>query len=291
MRVLTICSCTLLILGSLVASSPVSTSASAASDASADPIQRFLSRPPENLTSYRAFRTLRASNKRFKKDGWMTAWTELDPHGGFRYEIVAEGGSDYIRRKVLHKMLDGERDAIASGQPGRVALSPANYRFSVMSDDGQIAKLQIVPLRADTLLVNGTVTIEAGTGDLVERRGPPGEESVVLDQPRRGLAPLRTHRGRSRAAAGRINRQRENRRHIRVLDGLRIRVHQRFSRQQCNVGATITSQRYKSRLLVVCCDILRGNVASRQPPRRRHAVLYGRWRRGTAAAAGARLDV
>jgi hypothetical protein len=101
----------------------------------------------------------------------LTAWTELDPQGGFRYEIVSEGGSDYIRRKVLHKMLDGERDAIASGQPGRVALSLANYRFSVMSDDGQVAKLQIVPLRADTLLVNGTVTIEAGTGDLLSVEG------------------------------------------------------------------------------------------------------------------------
>lgn len=101
----------------------------------------------------------------------MTAWTELDPQGGFRYDIVSEGGSEYIRRKVLLKMLDGERDAIASGQPGRVTLSLANYRFSVMSDDGQIAKLQIVPLRADTLLVNGTVTIETGTGDLLSVEG------------------------------------------------------------------------------------------------------------------------
>lgn len=171
MRILSFCACTLLILSALGVSSPVSTAASGASGASADPIQRFLSRPPETLTSYRALRTLRAANKRFKKEGWMTAWTELDPRGGFRYEIVAEGGSDYIRRKVLLKMLDGERDAIASGQPGRVALSPANYRFSVMSDDGQIAKLQIVPLRADTLLVNGTVTIEAGTGDLLSVEG------------------------------------------------------------------------------------------------------------------------
>jgi hypothetical protein len=168
MRVLTFCSCTLLMLGALAVSSIAGT---APSPASVDPIQRFLARPPEHLTSYRAFRTLKAANKRFKKEGWLTAWTELDPAGGFRYEIVAEGGSDYIRRKVLHKMLDGERDAIASGQPGRVALSLANYRFSVMSDDGQIAKLQIVPLRADTLLVNGTVTIEAGTGDLLSVEG------------------------------------------------------------------------------------------------------------------------
>jgi hypothetical protein len=40
-----------------------------------------------------------------------------------------------------------------------------------VSDDGEIAKLQIVPLRADTLLVNGTLTIEAGTGDLLSVEG------------------------------------------------------------------------------------------------------------------------
>src|SRR5262249_47755678 len=152
MRVLSYCTCTLLILSALaiVSPPPVSTAASS------DPVQLFLSRPPESLTAYRAFRTLKAANKRFKKEGWLTAWTELDPKSGFRYEIVAEGGSGYIRNKVLRKMLEGEREAIANGQPGRVALSTANYRFSALSDDGQVAKLQIVPLRADTLLVNGT---------------------------------------------------------------------------------------------------------------------------------------
>jgi hypothetical protein len=179
MRVLPYCTCTILILSVLtldgrsieVSSGNSSSSPAVSNAASTDPVQRFLSRPPENLTSYRAFRTLRAANTRFKKEGWLTAWTELDPQTGFRYEIVGEGGSDYIRRKVLRKMLEGERDAVASGQPGRVALSLANYRFSVMSDDGQVAKLQIVPLRADTLLVNGTVTIEAGTGDLLSVEG------------------------------------------------------------------------------------------------------------------------
>jgi hypothetical protein len=184
MRVLSYCTCTILILSVLTldgqsvggsGSSPVVSSSThtttASNTASADPLQLFLSRPPESLTAYRAFRTLKASNKRFKKDGWMTVWTELDPKKGFSYEIVDEGGSGYIRNKVLRKMLEGERDAIATGQPGRVALSTANYRFSAVANDGQTAKLQIVPLRADTLLVNGTVTIEAGTGDLLSVEG------------------------------------------------------------------------------------------------------------------------
>jgi hypothetical protein len=136
-----------------------------------DPVQRFLTSPAEPLTSYRALRKLSASNPRFKKEGWITAWTELDPQHGFRYEIAGEGGSEYIRRKVLHKLLDGERDAVASGQPARVALSPLNYRFGVVGDDGGVMRLSIVPLRPDVLLVKGTITAESSTGDLLSVEG------------------------------------------------------------------------------------------------------------------------
>jgi hypothetical protein len=137
----------------------------------ADPIERFLSRQDEPLTSYRAVRTLRAKNKRFNKEGWLTVLTELDPLTGFRYEIISEGGSDYIRRKVLRKMLEGEREAIAAGQQARMALSSTNYRFSVDAADGPLMRVKIVPLRKDTLLVDGTLTLDADTADLVSLEG------------------------------------------------------------------------------------------------------------------------
>ena len=146
-------------------------SADAPASISSDPVQRFLTSPAEPLTSYRALRKISASNKRFKKHGWLRAWTELDREHGFRYEIVDEGGSEYIRRRVLRKLLEGERDAVTSGQPEKAALTTNNYRFGVVADDGTVMRLSIVPLRSDGLLLDGTVTAMSHTGDLLSIEG------------------------------------------------------------------------------------------------------------------------
>jgi hypothetical protein len=107
----------------------------------------------------------------FQERGWLTAWTELDPKSGFRYEIVEEGGSEYIRRRVLRKLLEGERDAVASGQPGKAALTMDNYRFGVVEDDGTVMRLSVMPKRSDGLLVNGTITAASHNGDLLSIEG------------------------------------------------------------------------------------------------------------------------
>jgi len=52
------------------------------------------------LRQYRAYRHMHAQSEKFGQEAWMEAWTELD-EGGFRYTIVSESGSAYIRGKVL----------------------------------------------------------------------------------------------------------------------------------------------------------------------------------------------
>src|SRR4026208_2273409 len=52
---------------------------------------------------YRATRRREAENGR--RTGWVEAVTEYSPERGFRYEVTAEGGSDYIRSKVLRAVL------------------------------------------------------------------------------------------------------------------------------------------------------------------------------------------
>src|SRR6266699_553625 len=72
-------------------------------------LQRFLARGEEPPVEYRALRRLEAQNPKFKQSAWMLAWTEYDHVNGFRYQIVDQGGSSYIRSKVLRAALDGER--------------------------------------------------------------------------------------------------------------------------------------------------------------------------------------
>src|SRR5689334_16104306 len=88
------------------------------------PLQRFLARGEEPTVEYRALRRLEAENPKFNQRAWMTAWTEFDRVNGFRYQIVAEGGSSYIRTHVLRAALDGEQKIWANHEPQKASLSP-----------------------------------------------------------------------------------------------------------------------------------------------------------------------
>ena len=83
--------------------------------------------------AYRAFRRLDAGLTGSFKQGWLEAWTEFHPERGLRFEVVGEGGHDYVRNKVLRKMLANEQQLIARGIPLYAALDARNYSFD---DDG-----------------------------------------------------------------------------------------------------------------------------------------------------------
>src|ERR1700722_806382 len=80
-----------------------------AAQAQATALQRFLARGEEPPGEYRALRRLEGQNSKFKQSAWMLAWTEYDDVNGFRFQIVDEGGSSYIRNKVLRAALEGEQ--------------------------------------------------------------------------------------------------------------------------------------------------------------------------------------
>ncbi len=78
-----------------------------ANPAATESMERFLAREsPEHR--YRALRRLEAENR--GRTGWLEAWTTFEADEGFRYEIVSEGGSPYIRSRVLRGLLDGEKE-------------------------------------------------------------------------------------------------------------------------------------------------------------------------------------
>ena len=134
-------------------------------------MQRFLSRTDAPLTGYRALRRLEARCDRFNKHGWLEAWTELGPNG-FRYEIVREGGSEYIRNKVLYPVLENEARLFASGGVARSALTPENYELR----DGEsvepgVAKVLAKPKRREVALVDGALFVTENEADLLRVEG------------------------------------------------------------------------------------------------------------------------
>ena len=138
-------------------------------DAADEGIKQFLAQD-DTQRPYRALRRLEAKNG--NRTGWIEALTEYSPDTGFRYEISAEGGSGYIRTKVLRALLEGERDVIARGEGARSALSPTNYRFQPNGIDGDgLANVLLSPRRKERVLVSGMMALNATDGALVRLQG------------------------------------------------------------------------------------------------------------------------
>jgi hypothetical protein len=134
-------------------------------------LQRFLAVGDPTPSQFRALRHLEARNDHFEKSAWMDVWTEGDV-SGFRYQVVAEDGSDYIRSHVFRATLDTERKVWASGAPDKAGLTPENYVFEERGtqSDG-LASLTLKPRRNDLLLVDGSIFVNPEDGELVRMEG------------------------------------------------------------------------------------------------------------------------
>jgi hypothetical protein len=147
--------------------------ASAAASATVEPaLERFLSRADIPLERYRSIRHLEARNDRFHLTGSLDAMTELSADGRFRYEILRESGSAYIRDKVLRPVLRGEEKLFATGDPSRAAFTESNYDM----EGGELAEPGIVKLfakarREDVALVDGALFVTVPDADLVRVEG------------------------------------------------------------------------------------------------------------------------
>jgi hypothetical protein len=139
------------------------------SDAADGSVQRFLARD-ESRPAYRAERWLEAETG--GRHGWIKAVTSYSERMGFLYDITAEGGSGFIRARILRALLDGERDAIQRGDPSRASLDMSNYTFCENGVDADgLANVSVTPRRKERFLVSGTIFLRAADGDLVRLQG------------------------------------------------------------------------------------------------------------------------
>ena len=119
---------------------------------------------------YRAYRRLEADNG--GRHAWLEAWTEVVPGQGLTYQIVGEGGHEYIRNKVLRDVLESEQELIAHGHPLRASLTATNYRFSDggTSESG-LLRVLLTPVKKAPGIVDGSVFIDPVDGRLARIEG------------------------------------------------------------------------------------------------------------------------
>lgn len=138
-------------------------------DAADHSIRQFLAQD-DAQPPYRATRRLEVVIG--DRSAWLEAVTEYSPQSGFTYEITAEGGSEYIRSKVLRAILDGERDVIAQGETARSSLVRANYSFQPNGiDEDGLANVLLSPRRKERVLVSGRMFLQPDDGRLVRLEG------------------------------------------------------------------------------------------------------------------------
>lgn len=148
------------------------TTASTLAGAGSADLDRVVARAnASEQSTYRAYRRLEAGAGDSKK-GWIEAWTEVTPGGGLTYEIVDEGGHEYIRNKVLRDILASEQKLVAQGFPLRASLTAANYTFGDGgTTEAGLVRVLLTPLRKANGIVTGSVLIDPSDGRLAQIEG------------------------------------------------------------------------------------------------------------------------
>lgn len=159
-----------LCLGAALLTVPVrfEIAAAAAPDQAAAAMQQFLVRA-RSAYQYSASRRLEASGS--GRHAWLDVQTDFSLSSGLLYQVTAEGGSGYIRARVLRSLLDEEQRLMARGGGSAVAISTDNYQFTPegINEEG-LAVVRMQPRRKDRSLTAGRMFLTSD-GDLVRVEG------------------------------------------------------------------------------------------------------------------------
>jgi hypothetical protein len=121
---------------------------------------------------YRAFRRMEGGLTDSDKRGWLEVWTEYTPSRGFTYEVVREGGSDYVRNKILRGMLASEQKLIAGGKRLHASLESMNYFFEDGGmADGGLQRVLLKPAKKSDGILNGSVLVDPESGLITRIEG------------------------------------------------------------------------------------------------------------------------
>lgn len=134
-------------------------------------LQRFLAIEYGVIRQATTRRHLEARNDHFDADAWMDVRTEADATG-FRYIVLAEGGSGMVRNKALKGALEQEKRAWSEGQATRSWFTVDNYEFGDAGTDPEgLTRVSVTPRRKDMLLVNGVIFLRPDDGALMRIEG------------------------------------------------------------------------------------------------------------------------
>ncbi len=75
------------------------------------------------------------------------------------FTVGKTGGSDFLRGRVIDRMMATEIEATGRSRSSSVAISSANYEFSGLREAGDAFVIDVLPRRQDELLFKGRIWI------------------------------------------------------------------------------------------------------------------------------------
>jgi hypothetical protein len=131
-------------------------------------------KPEPPLRSYVAIRRLDSANERHHKAAYLIVRTCLQD-AAFTWDVLEEGGSELIRKRVLRETLEKEAQVHREGLSRRGGLTDENYTFSPPSPVEGGVRVGIEPRKREDMLIKGDMLLSREgmllrvEGELVKR--------------------------------------------------------------------------------------------------------------------------
>lgn len=101
----------------------------------------------------------------------MTVMAHYSAPGTKSFDIISQSGPKLIQNRVLMRLLEGEKDAANAANQRQIALTPDNYRFTLLgtrpTEHEGCYRLQAEPVRDNKYLFRGEICVN-GTDFAVE---------------------------------------------------------------------------------------------------------------------------
>ncbi len=131
------------------------------------------------LKSYSCDRTYRVENKRVNKSAMINTTMVFVAPDEKLFQVNSHEGMGFMRKGVLNRMIETERETSRGEMKRKVAMSPENYAFRYLRSDSSGGRLQYVleakARRKDKLLFNGTIWVDAEDGAVTRIEGRPAK--------------------------------------------------------------------------------------------------------------------
>jgi hypothetical protein len=165
--------------GSVSEDTDVQASATLTSGQIIDRMQRLNETRAEGLRHYESVRHYKVDYRGFslKLAATMDVKVDYDAQSGKTFQILSQSGSKGLCEKVLKRAVESEQEA--QGDKTATALTPANYRFSLVKSDnigGRPAYvLDVEPLVKSKFLYRGRIWVDAADFALMRMEVEPAK--------------------------------------------------------------------------------------------------------------------